>query len=163
MAGETATLRAARLEDLSAMHAIEKLSFPDPWSKASLREEVDSDLPPWVAIHQGSVIGYICLWGVLDERHITNLAVLPEFRHQGVGSLLISTVIDAARQEHCKTVLLEVRPSNVTARRLYTALGFVELYRRPGYYIRPSEDGLVMVLSLEPEAHATRPDGMEED
>lgn len=164
MAVDTVTLRPARLEDLAAMLAIERLSFPDPWSKASMREEIDSTLPPWVAVLDGSVLGYVCLWGALDERHITNLAVHPDFRHRGVGSLLLSTAIEAARQEHCRTLLLEVRPSNVTARRLYSALGFVELYRRRGYYISPSEDGLVMVLSLaEPASHATRPNGMEDD
>ena len=156
MSDNTAMLRCARLDDLDAMLSIERASFPDPWSKASLKEEIESECPPLVAERDGQVVAYLCLWGVLDERHITNLAVHPDLRRQGLGRRLLASAIAEATRAGCQRLLLEVRPSNVTALKLYRGLGFVELYRRRGYYIKPSEDGLVMVLELrEPHPQST--------
>ena len=72
----------------------------------------------------------------------------PSFRRKGLGKKLLEAAIQAARETECREIFLEVRPSNEPARRLYSQLGFLELYRRRGYYIKPSEDGLVLVLSL---------------
>jgi ribosomal-protein-alanine N-acetyltransferase len=164
MPPEVLTLRPARREDLSAIVAIECASFSDPWSKGSLREEIESKLPPLVAEVDGVVVGYLCLWGGLDELHVTNLAVRPDLRRRGLATRLLEAAIEAATRDHCRQLFLEVRPSNVPARRLYGELGFVELYRRRGYYIDPSEDGLVMVLSLaEPHAHTAGSEDREDD
>lgn len=154
------SLRRAALADLEFLHAIERLSFPDPWTKASLLEEIDSEEPPVVALLEGQVAGYLCLWSGVDEFHITNLAVHPDHRRRGLGRELLEFAIDLAVRAGCQRLLLEVRPSNTTALRLYAGLGFVELYRRRGYYIKPSEDGLVMMLALNgPHSLATRPEG----
>ena len=145
------------------MAAIETLSFNDPWSETSLGEELGSSLPPVVAEVQGQVVGYLCQWAALDERHITNLAVHPEARRAGIGRQLLEFAIGAARKAKCQRLILEVRPSNAKARRLYEGLGFVELYRRRRYYIKPSEDGLVMVLALDAPPHALPPVDEEDD
>ncbi len=158
------TPRSARLDDLDAMLTIERASFLDPWSKASLKEEIESDSPPLVIELDDKVVAYLCDWVVLDERHITNLAVHPDYRRQGLGRNLLVATIALARSSGCQRLLLEVRPSNVTALRLYLGLGFVELYRRRGYYIKPSEDGLVMVLELrEPHPQSTRSEDREDN
>jgi len=164
MSGSAVALRCARLDDLDVLWSIERASFPDPWSKASLKEEIESDSPPLVAELDGQVVAYLCVWGVLNERHITNLAVHPDVRRQGLGRRLLTSAIVEASSAGCQRLLLEVRPSNVTALKLYLGLGFVELYRRRGYYIKPSEDGLVMVLELrEPHPQSTRAQDREDN
>lgn len=163
MVADPIRLRRALHDDLDVMVGIERASFPDPWSKASMKEEVESDWPPLVVEREGKVVAYLCVWGVLDEWHITNLAVHPDYRRQGLGKRLLCAVIDLAAGAGCQRLLLEVRPSNVTALRLYSGQGFVELYRRPRYYIKPSEDGLVMVLALsEPHPQTARSEDTED-
>ena len=143
-----AEIRQARESDLPAMLDIERASFPDPWSEASLAEELTSDWPPLVVVGGGAVRGYLCQFAGPGELHVTNIAVHAEWRRQGLGKLLLEAAIRKAREGSCTHVFLEVRPSNEPARRLYSRLGFVELYRRRRYYIKPAEDGLVLVLAL---------------
>jgi ribosomal-protein-alanine N-acetyltransferase len=146
---EQVSIRQARSGDLAAMLEIERAAFPDPWSEASLAEELSSDLPPLVVEQGGVVRGYLCLLSGPGERHLTNIAVHHDARRRGLGKRLLEAAIHSAREDGCRHLFLEVRPSNAPARQLYSGLGFVELYRRRGYYIKPSEDGLVLVLALE--------------
>lgn len=160
---ERLSIRHGASEDLPALLEIERAAFPDPWSEASLAEELTSDLPPLVAEEAGVVRGYLCLLAGPGERHVTNLAVHQDWRRRGLGKRLLESAIRAAKNDSCRHLFLEVRPSNEPARRLYSSLGFVELYRRRGYYIKPSEDGLVLVLSLEGDPGRDKgPDHMEE-
>lgn len=147
-------IRQAREPDLPAMLEIERASFPDPWSLASLAEELTSEWPPMVLVVGGVVRGYLCQLAGPGELHVTNIAVHTEWRRLGLGKRLLEAAIRKAREASCTHVFLEVRPSNEPARRLYSRLGFVELYRRRRYYIKPAEDGLVLVLALSGETGA---------
>ena len=94
------------------------------------------------------IVGYLCLWEVADEVHITNVAVRPDARRQGIARALLSSVVDNARARAFKVVVLEVRPSNDHARMLYESFGFRVVGRRHGYYYDTGEDALVMEITL---------------
>jgi ribosomal-protein-alanine N-acetyltransferase len=100
------------------------------------------------------VVGYLCLWEIADELHITNIAVDPALRRQGIGRTLLRGVLDDARQRGLRLVALEVRPSNIEARALYESFGFRVVGRRRGYYYDTGEDALVMETTLTAGARA---------
>jgi ribosomal-protein-alanine N-acetyltransferase len=93
-------------------------------------------------------MGYLVAWFIMDEGEIANLAVAPEARSHGVGTLLLGTAIAMARRREVGTIYLEVRDSNAAARALYASHGFQEIGRRRRYYRRPVEDALVLRLVL---------------
>lgn len=144
-----------RVEDLEEVLAIERASFTNPWSRHAfmyeLRENRVASL--WVARAPGAggvaaVAGYLCLWLVADEVHVTNLAVHPAHRHRGVGRHLLGTLLEHCRQRGAARAVLEVRPSNGAARRLYEALGFRRVGLRKGYYFDTGEDALLLEARL---------------
>ncbi len=138
--------------DLDEVLLIERLSFPNPWSRrAFLHELQDNSVAQlWVSRpeHGGGVVGYLCLWFIVDEVHITNLAVHPSQRRQGVARALIATVLGRCRAAGAARAILEVRPSNQEAQRLYESFGFRTVGRRKGYYFDNGEDALVMEVDL---------------
>ena len=95
------------------------------------------------------VVGYLCLWAVADEVHVTNLAVDPAWRGEGIGRLLLGTLLVHHRASGARRAFLEVRPGNVEARRLYRGLGFQEVGRRRGYYVDTGEDALLLEARLD--------------
>jgi ribosomal-protein-alanine N-acetyltransferase len=103
----------------------------------------------WVVRDDGRVAGYVCLWEIGDEVHVTNIAVHPDCRRRGIGRTLLGHILDDARQRSLRVVALEVRPSNREARQLYESYGFRVVGRRKGYYYDTGEDALVMELGLE--------------
>jgi ribosomal-protein-alanine N-acetyltransferase len=125
---------------------VEKLSFSIPWSREAFFEEVTGNKFALYlsAVLDGKVIGYAGMWGVLDEGHITNIAVHPEFRGKGVGSLLLQGLIDTAGAKDILSMTLEVRSGNVAAQGLYTKFGFEVKGIRKGYYADNGEDALIM-------------------
>lgn len=133
-------------EHLDGIMAVEKLSFKIPWSRESFVEEITRNkFAIYIsAVLDGMVIGYAGMWGVLDEGHITNIAVHPEFRNMGVGSLLLQGLIDRARERDISRMTLEVRRNNETAQRLYRKFGFEVKGIRKGYYADNGEDALIM-------------------
>lgn len=133
-------------EHLDGIMAVEKLSFKIPWSRESFIEEITRNkFAIYIsAVLDGMVIGYAGMWGVLDEGHITNIAVHPEFRNMGVGSLLLQGLIDRARERDISRMTLEVRKNNETAQRLYRKFGFEVKGVRKGYYADNGEDALIM-------------------
>ncbi len=151
-----ARISPMRVEDLDEVLAIERLSFPHPWSRQAFLYELRDNRVArlWVArpAHDGPapIIGYLCLWFIADEVHVTNFAVHPSHRHQGFGRELMSTVLELYRLEGATRAALEVRPSNHGARRLYEGFGFREIGRRKGYYFDTGEDALVMEADLVP-------------
>lgn len=139
-----------RSADLEEVLAIERASFSMPWSRGAFLYELEQNRVArcFVVREDGRLIGYICLWEVADELHITNVAVHPNLRRRGVGRALLSAVLDDARQRKLRLVVLEVRPSNVEALGLYESFGFRVVGRRHGYYYDTGEDALVMEAPL---------------
>jgi ribosomal-protein-alanine N-acetyltransferase len=140
-----------RPEDLDEVLAIERVAFSMPWSRGAFVYEMEQNRVArcWVMREEGRPIGYLCLWEIADELHITNVAVEPSRRRQGVGRALLKGVLDDARERRLRLVVLEVRPSNTEARTLYEAFGFRVIGRRRGYYYDTGEDALVMEAALQ--------------
>jgi ribosomal-protein-alanine N-acetyltransferase len=136
--------------DLEEVLGIERASFSMPWSRGAFLYELEQNRVArcYVVREDARLVGYICLWEVADELHITNIAVHPDLRRRGVGRALLSAVLDDARQRALRLVVLEVRPSNVEARGLYESFGFQVVGRRRGYYYDTGEDALVMEAPL---------------
>lgn len=140
-----------RPEDLDEVLAIERASFTMPWSRGAFLYEMQQNRVArcWVARDDDTrVVGYLCLWEVADEVHITNIAVRPDARRHGIARGLLRTVLDDARARNFKMVVLEVRPSNSHALALYESFGFRVVGRRRGYYYDTGEDALVMEIDL---------------
>ena len=139
-----------RPEDLEDVLAIERASFSMPWSRGAFLYEMEQNRVArcWVMREGGRLVGYLCLWEVADELHITNIAVHPASRRRGIGRALLKTVLDEARGRGLRLVVLEVRPSNHEALLLYESFGFRVVGRRRGYYYDTGEDALVMEVSL---------------
>jgi ribosomal-protein-alanine N-acetyltransferase len=150
-----------RPDDLDEVVAIERGSFSLPWSRGAFLYEMEQNRVArcWVMRDGSRVVGYVCLWEIGDEVHITNIAVHPDIRRRGIGRTLLQSVIDEARQHGARVVALEVRPSNREARPLYEAFGFQVIGRRKGYYYDTGEDALVMELALRDAGAGSQPDG----
>jgi ribosomal-protein-alanine N-acetyltransferase len=138
------------LEDLDVVLAIERASFTSPWSRAAFRYELLQNRVARCVVMRadGEVVGYLCLWEIGREIHITNLAVHPRFRRQGIARALLGSTLEEARRQGVEQAFLEVRPSNSEARALYERLGFQVIGRRKGYYFDTGEDALVMEVRL---------------
>ena len=125
--------------------ALERVCFTDPWSEASVAGELANELSLWlVAVEGETVLGYVGSQTVLDSTDILNVAVSPDHRGRGIGRALLTELEQRLRQQGVTEVLLEVRPSNTPAIALYTSLGFVQVGRRPNYYLNPREDALIL-------------------
>jgi len=142
------TIRPMTRLDLDEVLAIEHASFPSPWKREHFLQEIHSHLSfPFVAVCEGSVIGYVCLMSLFEEAQIMDIAVAPEHRAKGVGRMLLEQAIAVAREKGAERLVLEVRQSNVPAIRLYEYFGFVEYFVRKGYY-EGKEDALLMEKAL---------------
>ncbi len=144
-------VREAIDRDLPRILEIERLCFPQPWTLESFKREL---LLPFSRIlvavengQNGQPAGFLCRWLVADECHILNVAVHPEYRRHGIATLLMREAITEAKAKRSQFVTLEVRRSNLAARRLYRQLDFEEQRLRRNYY-GPGEDAIVMELSL---------------
>ena len=135
--------------DLESIVQIESVSFKNPWSMEQFLEELDRR--PFArclaAESDGKICGYIMAWLVVDELHITNLAVDPSVRGRGVAKGLITSLFQEALFEGAAWTELEVRRSNLEAQALYKGLGFKVLGLRKSYY-EDREDALVMGMSM---------------
>ncbi len=147
-------IRKAGLGDLKAVFAIEKESFPTPWSRWSFLAELTQPVSHFLVIGPSppsawQVWGYIIFWIVADEMHILNLAVHAGQRRRGLGRTLLQEALGQARKLGAAVAWLEVRPSNVSARALYESFGFKEVGRRPKYYEDSNEDAILLALEWE--------------
>lgn len=141
-------IRRAHLGDADGIYAVEVISFPTPWSRAAFTAELsDNDLAYYlIAERNGQIIGYAGMWIIVDEAHVTNVAITPEFRGQGVGILLMKALVEKAKEKGACRMTLEVRPTNAVAQQLYGKLGFVKKGIRRQYYSDNKEDAHVMWL-----------------
>ena len=144
------TLAPMVLDDLDDVLEIERASFQTPWSRGAFRYELTQNrVARSIVVRVGrQLVGYLCLWEIGHEIHITNLAVHPSFRRRGTARALLRHVLDGARRNGVELVFLEVRPTNVEALALYESLDFRVIGRRKGYYFDTGEDALVMEARL---------------
>ncbi|NLK97610.1 MAG: ribosomal protein S18-alanine N-acetyltransferase [Epulopiscium sp.] len=133
-------------EHIPGIHEIEKSCFTIPWSKEAFEKELRENPLAYyiVAELENTVLGYAGMWVIADEGHITNIAVHPDFQHQGVGTLLMEHLIDEARSKNFFGLTLEVRESNVKAQNLYKKFGFINEGLRKGYYQDTGENAIIM-------------------
>lgn len=132
---------------LAALAEIEKTCFHAPWSEKMLREELGKGIF-LVAERDGQAVGYVGCQTVLDEGYITNVAVSPDCRRQGIGRALIEELAQRARAQGLSFVTLEARASNASAIALYEGAGFDRVGMRKNFYTAPSEDAVLMTLFL---------------
>ncbi len=132
---------------LSAVAAMERECFSAPWSADMLAEELYHDNASYIVAEaeDGTVLGYAGLQAVLDEGYITNVAVAPAFRRQGVADALVSAFCRFGKAK-LAFLTLEVRASNAAAIALYEKHGFSPVGRRKNYYDHPTEDAVLMTL-----------------
>ena len=133
-------------DHLDQVAELERICFSTPWSRNMLAEELENALSAFlVALDDGdNVVGYAGLQVILDEGSITNVAVRPDCRRQGIAGKLLQVFLDFARGNHLAFLTLEVRASNYDAIALYGSRGFREAGRRKNYYEHPREDAIIM-------------------
>jgi [ribosomal protein S18]-alanine N-acetyltransferase len=142
-----AVLTLANRADLAEVARLEGICYADPWPASAF-----SSLPENPAVHfvvareapGEPIVGYAVSWFVEDEGELANLAVAPALRGRGIGAALLDAVLGAARERGTRNLFLEVRASNLAARKLYAAREFVEVGRRQRYYRSPEEDALIL-------------------
>ena len=125
---------------------LERLCFSDPWSERMLREHLDNQCAAAIAAvgEDGTLLGYAGLLVVLDEGYITNVAVRPAYRRQGIASDLLGVFERFARGHQLAFLTLEVRASNAAAIALYEKMGYARAGVRKNYYEHPREDAVIM-------------------
>jgi ribosomal-protein-alanine N-acetyltransferase len=134
------------IPDLSAVQLIERASFTTPWPPQAYRQELETNrLAQYlVALIGDEVVAYGGLWLMVDEAHVTTFAVHPAYRRRRIGERLLLALLDLALARHAREATLEVRLSNLGARRLYEKYGFRPVGIRPRYYSDNQEDALIM-------------------
>ncbi len=145
----------AVLEDIPQIHALDVLTSTLPWSERSYRFEL-TDNPAarmWVARSPGAspgedIQGFLVLWRLVDEAHVSNIAVHPDWRRQGIATRLLATGLMELYGEGARSAFLEARRGNLSAVALYNRFGFVETGVRKRYYRDNKEDAVLMELPL---------------
>ena len=132
---------------LAALAEIEKACFHAPWSETMLREELGKGIF-LVAEQDGKTAGYVGCQTVLDEGYITNVAVSPDFRRQGIARALITELLAQAKAAGLSFVTLEVRESNAPAIALYAGAGFAPVGTRKNFYSNPTENAVLMTINF---------------
>ena len=150
------TIEAMRLDDLAEVQRIELASFSSPWPANAYRSELETNrLASYlVARIDDRIVAYGGMWLMVDEAHITTFAVHPAWRRQRIGERLLLAFLDLARDRHAREATLEVRLSNLAARRLYEKYGFRPVGIRPRYYSDNDEDALIMTTERLADARA---------
>lgn len=139
-----------REEQLEQIEEIEKACFSLPWTREQLKSQMKDEQHEFIAAleEDGRVLGYVGMMYVLDEGYISNVAVAPEARRQGIGRTLIEELMARAKDLDLAFVTLEVRCGNAAAIALYEKQGFVPVGRRKNYYDFPREDAILMTHFL---------------
>lgn len=129
---QASTLKKEHLEQIDK---IEQASFSSPWSINAYLDEISNPLAHYLVVEDSSgVLAYGGFWKILNEGHITNIAVDPQKRNCGIGSFLLTNLLELAKTLEITSLTLEVRASNLAAQALYKKFGFISCGLRPGYY-----------------------------
>ena len=138
-------------EHLDQVAELERQCFTDPWSRRMLSEHLENECAATLVAlgEDGTVLGYAGLLVVLDEGYITNVAVRPECRRNGIAQKLLQVFLDFAQAHKLAFLTLEVRASNYGAIALYGSRGFRGVGRRKNYYEHPREDAIIMTREFE--------------
>ncbi|MBQ7667811.1 MAG: ribosomal protein S18-alanine N-acetyltransferase [Clostridia bacterium] len=134
-----------KVDDIKNVLEVEEKSFTIPWHKESFENELKNNLALYlVAKVENKAVGYVGVWRVLDEGHITNVAVHPDYRRRGIAKALVSELLLLCEKDGITSFTLEVRKSNKVAYELYKKLGFKEEGIRKKYYADNNEDAIIM-------------------
>lgn len=145
------SLRSMALSDVDRVAALEALSFTTPWPRSAIEEELSSNERAhyFVYVVDEKILGYCGMWLILDEGHITNLAIDPEARGKGYGQEMLALFMKEAEALGAVALTLEVRSGNASAIHVYEKSGFVSMGVRKGYYLDSGEDALIMWKTLQ--------------
>lgn len=144
---ETVVIKKMTPQDIDGVIKIEESAYGEHhWSKESFLNEISNELARYYTLHtqDGTLAGYAGCWHILEEAHITTIAIAPEYRNRKFAQCLLKRVIDDCYLEKIKYITLEVRVSNNAAINLYTKYGFASFGTRKGYYQNNNEDALIM-------------------
>jgi ribosomal-protein-alanine N-acetyltransferase len=149
-AGHGTRIRPLMATDLETVMAIEERAYGFPWTEGIFRDCLRVGYCCWCYEVDGDLYGYGVMSVAAGESHILNLTVNPDTQRQGIGTRLLKHFMQLARRHSADIVMLEVRPSNIPAIRLYEKLGFNEIGIRQNYYpaLDGREDALLLALSL---------------
>lgn len=144
------SIRPMTLEDIQAIYDLEVKCFKVPWTKEAFKNEVEKNKLAhyYVLSVDNKVIGYGGVWHIMDEGHITNIAIDPSYRNKGYGKFLMKRIMEESRKIGIDYMTLEVRVTNTSAIKLYEALGFKTSGIRPNYYTDNQEDAKIMWVDL---------------
>lgn len=143
-------IRAMTSEDVAAVSEIEKTCFNDAWSENLIKGELDNgNAVVFVAQYRENVVGYINFYNIVGEGNINRIAVLPQYRKQGIADALMKAMLGWAKENKLVFVTLEVRQSNTAAISLYRKYGFENVGIRNNFYSAPVEDAVLMTLDGE--------------
>lgn len=146
---QTYVIRQMCISDIDELMVLELACFTVPWSRGMLEDELYNSHAWYRVIEvESRIAGYAGMWKILDEGHITNIAIHPDFRKKGLATRLINDLIEHARSCAINALTLEVRESNTPALNLYKAMGFTVKGKRKRYYPDNREDALIMWLNL---------------
>ena len=141
--------RAMKAEDIKKIAELEKLCFSLPWSEQSLREELTNSCAKYtIGVLDNEIVAYGGMWIIIDEAHITNVAVSPDHRRKGIAIKLLALMIKEAKNDGVSAMSLEVRQSNIAAIRLYEQHGFERYGLRKRYYYDNNEDAIIMLYKI---------------
>lgn len=143
--------RYMTLEDIDRVLEIEFQSFTLPWSRAAFETELTKNhfSKYVVLILEGTIVGYGGMWMIVDEAHVTNIAIDPQVRGKHLGEALLHRMMVLAISLGAQRMTLEVRVSNKVAQRLYEKMGFTSYGVRKRYYTDNNEDALIMWATLQ--------------
>ncbi len=134
-------------EDVSTVCEIENMIFSKPWSMKSFLDSIHDNKNLYLVAKDGDeIVAYCGLWGIMDEGHITNVAVKENYRGKGIGKKMLNKLLELGKEKGLVAFTLEVRIGNVAAINLYKNLGFIDAGVRKNFYEDPVEDGLIMWL-----------------
>jgi len=142
--------RLMKVEDIPSIMVIEREAFTMPWTEEAFRNELTHNhFAKYMVMElQGQIIGYAGLWAIVDEAHVTNIALLEAYRGRKWGERLLGELMKTASYLGMKSITLEVRVSNQIAQNLYRKKGFRSAGTRKGYYSDNREDALIMWADL---------------